>query len=118
MTTAPAAYTGKGLAPAYLRCEYLVNPLGIGEPGFVTPWHIREAGIYALERGRTNYTSNYGLIKLRQHVVAGQNQFLMLKRCEEGHVILIIEDDDRQCGAQEFQGTGPSFGVELLATDP
>jgi aminotransferase len=45
-----------------------VISLGIGEPGFVTPWHIREAGIYALERGRTSYTSNYGHIKLRRAI--------------------------------------------------
>ncbi len=45
-----------------------VISLGVGEPGFVTPWHIREAGIYALERGRTSYTSNYGLIKLRRSI--------------------------------------------------
>ena len=40
--------------------------LGIGEPDFVTPWHIREAAIYALERGKTSYTDNRGLLKLRQ----------------------------------------------------
>jgi len=45
-----------------------VISLGIGEPGFVTPWHIREAAIYALERGRTGYTSNYGLLKLRRAI--------------------------------------------------
>ena len=45
-----------------------VVSLGIGEPGFVTPWHIREAGIYALERGRTGYTSNYGHLKLRRAI--------------------------------------------------
>lgn len=45
-----------------------VISLGVGEPGFVTPWHIREAGIYALERGRTSYTSNSGLLKLRRAV--------------------------------------------------
>ncbi|MCX7871744.1 MAG: aminotransferase class I/II-fold pyridoxal phosphate-dependent enzyme [Verrucomicrobiae bacterium] len=43
-----------------------VISLGIGEPDFVTPWHIREAAIYALERGRTSYTSNLGLLKLRE----------------------------------------------------
>ncbi len=42
-----------------------VVSLGIGEPGFTTPWHIREAAIYALERGRTSYTSNLGLPRLR-----------------------------------------------------
>lgn len=45
-----------------------VVSLGIGEPGFVTPWHIREAAIYALERGKTGYTSNLGLIKLRRAI--------------------------------------------------
>lgn len=39
--------------------------LGIGEPDFVTPWHIREAGIYSLEQGHTKYTSNAGMTKLR-----------------------------------------------------
>ena len=39
--------------------------LGVGEPDFVTPWHIREAGIYSLEKGHTYYTSNSGLIELR-----------------------------------------------------
>jgi len=45
-----------------------VVSLGIGEPGFVTPWHIREAAIYALECGRTGYTSNFGLLKLRRAI--------------------------------------------------
>ena len=45
-----------------------VISLGIGEPDFVTPWHIREAAIYALERGRTGYTSNLGLPRLRDAI--------------------------------------------------
>ena len=40
----------------------------MGEPDFVTPWHIREAAIYALERGKTTYTSNLGLLKLREAI--------------------------------------------------
>jgi aminotransferase len=47
-----------------------VISLGVGEPDFVTPWHIREAAIYALERGRTTYTSNMGLLKLREAIAA------------------------------------------------
>lgn len=43
-----------------------VISLGIGEPDFDTPWHIREAAIYSLEQGRTGYTSNLGLPKLRE----------------------------------------------------
>lgn len=45
-----------------------VISLGVGEPDFVTPWHIREAAIYALERGRTSYTANLGLLKLREAI--------------------------------------------------
>ena len=47
-----------------------VISLGVGEPDFVTPWHIREAAIYALERGRTSYTSNLGLLNLREVIAA------------------------------------------------
>ncbi len=43
-----------------------VISLGVGEPDFVTPWAIREAGIYSLEKGRTYYTSNSGLSELRE----------------------------------------------------
>ncbi len=45
-----------------------VVSLGVGEPDFVTPWHIREAAIFALERGKTSYTSNLGLPKLREGI--------------------------------------------------
>jgi Aspartate/tyrosine/aromatic aminotransferase len=43
-----------------------VISLGVGEPDFVTPWRVREASIYALERGYTTYTSNWGLLELRE----------------------------------------------------
>ena len=42
--------------------------LGVGEPDFDTPWHIRDEGIYSLERGRTFYTSNSGLMELRSEI--------------------------------------------------
>ena len=45
-----------------------VISLGIGEPDFVTPWHIREAAIYSLEKGRTGYSSNLGLPRLRRAI--------------------------------------------------
>ena len=45
-----------------------VISLGVGEPDFDTPWHIRDEGIYALEKGRTFYTSNSGLKALRQEI--------------------------------------------------
>src|SRR3954463_1531413 len=45
-----------------------VISLGVGEPDFVTPWHVREAAIYALEQGKTYYTSNLGLLELRKAI--------------------------------------------------
>ncbi len=45
-----------------------VISLGIGEPDYVTPWRIREAAIFAMEKGKTGYTSNLGTPKLRQAV--------------------------------------------------
>ncbi len=45
-----------------------VISLGVGEPDFDTPWHVREEGIYSLEKGKTFYTSNSGLKPLRQEI--------------------------------------------------
>ncbi|MSU40765.1 MAG: aminotransferase class I/II-fold pyridoxal phosphate-dependent enzyme [Pedosphaera sp.] len=45
-----------------------VISLGVGEPDFAAPWRVREAAIYVLERGRTSYTSNLGLLKLREAI--------------------------------------------------
>jgi aminotransferase len=54
-----------------------VISLGVGEPDFVTPWHVREACVYSLEKGYTMYTSNYGLLELREAIaedIAGNYQ--------------------------------------------
>lgn len=63
------------LAPSGIRKFFdVVNTmedaisLGVGEPDFVTPWTIREAGIYSLESGKTYYTANSGLLELRQEI--------------------------------------------------
>lgn len=65
----------KGLAPSGIRrffdlLEDKPNAisLGVGEPDFVTPWHIRDAGVYSLEKGFTKYTSNAGLMELRREI--------------------------------------------------
>ena len=44
--------------------------LGVGEPDFDTPWHVRDEGIYSLEKGKTFYTSNAGLMDLRREIAA------------------------------------------------
>ena len=70
----------KELAPSGIRKYFdLVSTmegvisLGVGEPDYVTPWHIREAAIYALEKGYTMYTSNSGMIELREEIAAYLN---------------------------------------------
>ena len=47
-----------------------VISLSVGEPDFHTPWHIREEGIFALEKGRTRYTPNRGFLKLREEIAS------------------------------------------------
>jgi aminotransferase len=51
-----------------------VISLGVGEPGFQTPWNIREQAIQDLEHGRTSYTSNHGLLELRQEIALWLNR--------------------------------------------
>ena len=53
--------------------------LGIGEPDFVTPWHIRDAGIYSLEKGFTKYTGNAGMAELRREIAAYLNRRFSLQ---------------------------------------
>lgn len=57
-----------------------VISLGVGEPDFDTPWHIREEGIYSLEKGRTFYTSNAGLKELREEICN-----YMQRKCHIGY---------------------------------
>ena len=52
-----------------------VISLGVGEPDFATPWHIREAAIYSLEKGQTTYTSNLGLLSLRKSIARYVSDF-------------------------------------------
>jgi len=65
-----------------------VISLGVGEPDFVTPWRIREACIYALEKGYTTYTSNYGLLELRE-LIAGHLQARYGVKYDPGTQILV-----------------------------
>ena len=67
-----------------------VISLGIGEPDFDTPWHIREAGIYALEKGKTHYTSNLGLIELRRAISKYVEQNFSVSYRPEDEVIITV----------------------------
>ena len=64
--------------------------LGVGEPDFDTPWHIREAGIYALEKGKTHYTSNLGLIELRRAICKYVEKNFSVSYAPENEVLITV----------------------------
>ena len=64
--------------------------LGVGEPDFVTPWHIRDAGIYSLERGHTKYTSNAGMLQLRREVASYLKRRFDLDYEYNGQILITV----------------------------
>lgn len=64
--------------------------LGVGEPDFDTPWHIREEGIYSLERGRTYYSSNSGLMELREEISNYLKRKLNMEYSSKNEVIVTV----------------------------
>ncbi len=64
--------------------------LGIGEPDFVTPWHIREAAIHSLEKGHTMYTSNEGLPKLREELAKYLDSHYRLRYNPETELLITV----------------------------
>ncbi len=64
--------------------------LGIGEPDFPTPWHIRDAGIYSLEKGFTKYTPNAGLSDLRRSVSAYLKRRFGLEYAPIGQILITV----------------------------
>jgi aminotransferase len=67
-----------------------VISLGVGEPDFVTPWHIREAAIYALEHGRTTYTSNLGLLKLREAIAGAVEKHFKVTYDPKNQILIAV----------------------------
>ncbi|WP_082780883.1 pyridoxal phosphate-dependent aminotransferase [Cephaloticoccus primus] len=67
-----------------------VISLGVGEPDFVTPWHIREAAIYALEKGKTYYTSNLGMLELRRAISDYVEEHFGIEYRPEDQVIVTV----------------------------
>ena len=86
-----------GLQPSGIRkfFDLLENmsdaiSLGIGEPDFVTPWHIRDAGVYSLEKGFTKYTSNAGLMTLRREIAAYMLRRFGLPYAPENEILVTV----------------------------
>lgn len=64
--------------------------LGVGEPDFDTPWHIREAAIYSIESGKTHYTANQGLLELREEICLYQKRRFQLDYDPVDNVIVTV----------------------------
>ncbi|MFG6394972.1 MAG: aminotransferase class I/II-fold pyridoxal phosphate-dependent enzyme [Lachnospiraceae bacterium] len=73
--------------------------LGVGEPDFDTPWHIREEGIYSLERGRTYYTSNAGLKELKEEIAEYQKRRFGLCYNPSGEIYVTVGGSEAIDGA-------------------
>ncbi|MBK1791074.1 aminotransferase class I/II-fold pyridoxal phosphate-dependent enzyme [Persicirhabdus sediminis] len=67
-----------------------VISLGVGEPDFATPWSIREAAIFSLERGQTSYTSNLGLLQLRESITNYVSDFFKVDYDASTEVIVTV----------------------------
>ena len=87
----------KDMPPSGIRKYFdLINEmddvisLGVGEPDFVTPWNVREAGIYSLEQGHTHYSSNAGFIELRTEIAKYLHRRFDLSYHPENEIIVTV----------------------------
>ncbi len=67
-----------------------VISLGVGEPDFVTPWNVREAGIYSLEQGHTHYSSNAGFLELRYEISRYLHRRFQLSYRPEDEILVTV----------------------------
>ena len=67
-----------------------VISLSVGEPDFPTPWSIRKAGIESLQKGKTKYTSNWGIAKLREEISNYMKRKLDLTYCPENEILVTV----------------------------
>ncbi|HAX72776.1 MAG TPA: pyridoxal phosphate-dependent aminotransferase, partial [Firmicutes bacterium] len=67
-----------------------VISLGVGEPDFVTPWNVREAGIYSLEQGHTHYSSNAGFLELRYEISKYLDRRFNLKYNPDHEILVTV----------------------------
>ncbi|WP_026834360.1 aminotransferase class I/II-fold pyridoxal phosphate-dependent enzyme [Eubacterium xylanophilum] len=91
-----------------------VVSLGVGEPDFDTPWHIREEGIYSLEQGRTYYTANAGLLPLRKSICKYLKKRIDVKYSADEIVVTVG-------GSEAIDGTFRAMldpGDEVIIPEP
>ena len=87
----------KNMPPSGIRKYFdLINEmedvisLGVGEPDFVTPWNVREAGIYSLEMGETHYSANAGFIELREEIAKYLDRRYNLKYNPKDEILVTV----------------------------
>lgn len=76
-----------------------VITLGVGEPDFQTPWHIRQAGIRSLEEGKTRYTSNWGLEELRREISKYMSRMVQLSYDHRSEILVTVGGSEAIDGA-------------------
>lgn len=92
-----------------------VISLGIGEPDFVTPWHIRDAGIYSLEKGYTHYTPNAGTMELRCAISSYLKRKFKLSYAPNGEILVTVGGSEAIDGALRALVEN---GDEVLVPEP
>src|SRR5437660_8166768 len=92
-----------------------VISLGVGEPGFVTPEHIRQAGIRSIELGHTQYTSNYGMIELREAIASMLNSRYGLTYNPANELLVTVGVSE---GVDLAMRTLIDPGDEVISPDP
>lgn len=114
--------TIKNMPPSSIRKFFdIVNTmdnaisLGVGEPDFATPWHIRERAIESLEKGRTAYTSNQGLIQLRQAIANYLKEKIQVEYCASEEVLVTVGASE---GIYDALRALVDPGDEVLVVEP
>ncbi len=92
-----------------------VISLGVGEPDFLTPWAIREKAIYTLEKGRTRYTSNHGLMELREEISGYLKRRFGLNYAPEDEILVTVGASE---GIDVALRTLLNPGEEVLVAEP
>lgn len=91
--------------------------LGVGEPDFDTPWHIRDEGIYSLEKGRTFYTSNAGLKELKEEICNYLNRRFQITY-DPVHEVLVTVGGSEAIDIGLRAMINPGEGEEVLIPQP
>jgi len=92
-----------------------VISLGVGEPDFVTPWRIREAGIYSLEKGKTAYSANAGAIELRESIAGYLKRRFNLEYSAKDEILVTVGGSEAiDLAVRTFAGPGD----EVIVPEP